>query len=260
MNEARLETRKRGSVMKKLLYVLAGATALISAPALAADLGRMPVRAPVAYAPAPYFNWSGFYVGVQGGGGWGDVDWRYQATGTTAHHSTSGGLLGGTAGFNWQTGSWVFGIEADYAWADISGNTACPNPAFDCRSRLDSFGTARGRLGYAWDRFMLYGTAGAAFGDQNIRTVHLAGVNTPASGTPTNGTSRFQAGWTAGGGLEWAFAGNWSAKVEALYFDLDRDTYTVDNGLLVNARHSGGVVRGGINYRFNWGGPVMAAY
>jgi outer membrane immunogenic protein len=256
--------------MKKLTLVLAAATALVSAPTLAADLGRMPVRAPVA-APAPFYNWSGFYLGVQGGGAFGDLDWAYATGlpggssapllgGTTANHTTSGGLLGGTIGFNWQAGTWVFGLEGDYAWANITGTTACPNPAFNCQSRLDSFGTARGRIGWSWGPGMIYGTGGAAFGDQNIRTVNIAGLAIPPSGTPRNGSSEFAVGWTAGAGIEFAFAPNWSAKVEALYFDLGTDRYTVDNGLLVDARHSGVVVRGGINYRFNWGGPVVASY
>jgi outer membrane immunogenic protein len=240
--------------MKKLTLALATATALISGPVLAADL-RMPVKAPV-YAPAPY-NWTGFYIGIQGGGGFGDLDWTYLSVPGgipigAADHRTRGGLVGGTVGFNWQAGSWVFGIEADYAWADISGSTPCPNPDFSCQSRLDSFGTARGRVGMAMNQVLLYATGGAAFGDQNIRTVQLLGVGVPPTGTPVNGSSNFAVGWTAGGGLEWGFMGNWSAKVEALYFDLGTDNYTVDFPALqtVDARHTGVVVRGGVNFRF----------
>jgi len=254
--------------MKKLTLVLAAATALVSAPALAADLGRAPVRAPVA-APAPFYNWSGFYIGVQGGGAFGTLDWTHVTglvggssalAGNTASHDTSGGLLGGTVGFNWQAGAWVFGVEADYAWADITGSAACPNLAFNCESKLESFGTGRGRIGWSWGPGMIYGTGGVAFGDQHIRTVNIAGLATPLSGTPRNGSSEFQVGWTAGGGIEFGFAPGWSAKVEALYFDLGTDRFTVDNGLQVDANHTGVVVRGGINYRFNWGAPVVASY
>ena len=247
--------------MRKTALVAASIAAFTSAPALAADLRVGPAASPVSVA-IPVGNWNGFYIGIQGGYGWGDVNWTY-AGGADASHRTRGALLGGTIGANVQTGQWVFGVEADYAWADIRGSTACPNPAFACRSTLESFGTVRGRVGIAWSNWLLYGTGGVAFGDQNIRTVQLAGIATPASGTPVNGTNIFTAGWTAGGGVEWAFAPNWSAKIEALYFDLGRNTYTVDNALLVNARHDGVIVRGGINYRFSWGeplAPVVARY
>jgi outer membrane immunogenic protein len=254
--------------MRKLTLALVAGTALISAPALAADL-RMPVKAPPPVI-AP-FNWSGFYIGIQGGGGFGTLDRELigpAGTLATFSHDTSGGLLGGTVGFNWQSGSWVFGIEADYGWADIGrGSVGClaaitGNPNLVCASSLDTFGTARLRLGWAWDRFMLYGTGGLAFGDQSVRvfdTVTGAGI----------GASRGVAGWTAGGGFEWAFAHNWSAKVEALYFDLEPDRFST-TGLLfpalaggavgIDSNHTGVVIRGGINYRFNWGGPVVASY
>jgi outer membrane immunogenic protein len=249
--------------MKKLIFVLAATTALLSAPVLAADVGPMPMRAP---APPPSYNLSSFYLGVQGGGALGDLDWAYLTGvpggssapllgGTTADQTTSGGLIGATIGFNWQVATWVFGLEGDYAWASITGTAACPNPAFNCRSKMDAFGTARGRIGWSWGPGMVYGTGGFAFGDQRIRTVNIAGLATPPSGTARNGSSEFTVGWTAGVGIEFAFARNWSAKAEALYFDLGTDRLTVDNILLVDAGHSGAVVRGGINYRFNWGGP-----
>jgi outer membrane immunogenic protein len=255
--------------MKKLTLILTAATALISAPALAGDLGQAPVGVPIA-APVLQPNWTGFYIGIQGGSAFGDLDWNYATAGgvnlappVTANQLTSGWLIGGTAGANFQVGSsWVFGIEGDYAWADVTGSAACPNPTFSCQSKLESFGTARGRVGWSWGPGLIYGTGGAAFGDQHIRTVNLAGVGFPPTGTPTNGSSNFAVGWTAGGGMEFAFFGNWSAKVEALYFDLGTDNYIVDSPAdqSVNASHSGVVVRGGINYRFNWGVPVVARY
>ena len=249
--------------MKKFTLTLATATALISAPALAADLGRMPVKAPVA-APIPYFNWSGFYLGIQGGFAWGDLERTLVSTGATLSHETEGGLIGGTVGFNWQTGAWVFGFEADYAWADIGRRL---NDCFGvigvvCRSGLDSFGTARLRVGGAWDRVMIYGTGGLAFGDQSV------GVFDTVTGLGVE-RSDFAVGWTAGGGIEWGFAPGWSLKAEALYFDLDLDRVstagTVIGGLVdpvgIDHRHTGVIVRGGINYRFNWGGPgVVASY
>lgn len=235
----------------KRVSTIAGAfvLALASQPASAADI---PTKAPAYMAPvaAPLFNWTGFYVGVQGGYGWGDVEWTY-LVGGTADHSTSGWLFGGTVGANWQApGSpWVLGVEADYAWASIDGQAPCPNPAFSCRSELETFGTLRGRLGWAQNNWLFYGTGGLAFGKQRIET-HLPGGAVPPSGTPTNGTSKSTSGWTAGLGVETVWAGNWSGKLEWLYYDLGDKNYTVDNFLLVRAEHTGHIVRVGLNYRF----------
>jgi outer membrane immunogenic protein len=245
--------------MRKLIYVLTTATAVISAPALAADLGRMPVRAPVA-APVPYFTWSGIYIGVQGGFGWADLERKLLTTGTTFSHDIDGGLVGGTIGFNWQGGPWVWGVEADYAWADIGRTVDCfaaIAPGLRCGSTLDSFGTVRGRLGGAWDRMMIYGTGGVAFGDQDIF------INNTITGAFAR-RDRFAVGWTLGGGIEWAFAPAWSLKAEALYFDVSPDRLsTAGFGLVaeplgIDTRFTGVIVRGGINYRFDWGSPGYA--
>jgi outer membrane immunogenic protein len=253
--------------MKKLTLALTAATALVSAPSLAADLGRAPVapaRAPV-IAPAPFHNWSGFYIGIQGGGAWGELEHTLVTTGTTFRHDTTGGLLGGTVGFNWQSGAWVFGFEADYAWADIGRSITCFEaivPGLRCGSSLESFGTARLRLGGGWDRVLLYGTGGLAFGDQAIF------IEDTVTGERRS-RSRFAVGWTIGGGLEWAFYPGWSFKAEALYFDIEPERLSTGGTLLgallaepvgIDSRHTGVIVRGGINYRFNWGGPVVANY
>jgi outer membrane immunogenic protein len=247
--------------MKKLIYALTTATALISAPALAADLPR---KAPAYVPPPPIFTWNGFYFGIQGGGGFGELERTLVTTGARFSHDTSGGLLGGTIGYNWQSGAWVFGFEADYAWADIGRSVDCfvaIAPGLRCGSSLESFGTARLRIGGAWDRVMIYGTGGLAFGDQGIF------IEDTVTGERAS-RSRFAAGWTAGGGLEWAFAPNWSFKAEALYFDIEPDRLSTAGrpvlGLIepvgIDTRHTGVIIRGGINYRFNWGGPVVASY
>lgn len=242
--------------MRGLNVAAAAAAALVvgAGAASAADLRVRGPAAPAAGIMAPIYDWTGFYVGLQGGYAGGDLDWRFAGAGTRANHTTGGGLIGGTMGVNFQSGTWVFGIEGDYAWANISGNATCPDPTFDCRSRLESFGTARARVGYAWDSILIYGTGGAAFGDQNIRTADLVtGV--------VQGSNVFKVGWTAGGGVEWGFAPGWSAKLEALYFDFGTDRHRVTGPDPVDARHSGVLVRGGVNWRFNWGGgPVVARY
>ena len=238
---------------KKLTLVLAAAIALISAPALAADL-RMPIKAPAFAAPPPP-NWSGFYIGINGGWGFGQARATSTVTGaTTGWFDVDGGLVGGTVGFNVQTGSVVWGIEGDAAWSSIRGSIACPNPAFTCRAANDWFGTARGRLGFAAGNWMPYITGGAAFGD--VR----ASLTGP--GIPFPGQTSTQVGWTVGAGIEWMFAPNWSAKIEYLYADLGTFDCAAGNCGPVPVRNEfqTSIIRGGINYRFNWGGPVVASY
>jgi outer membrane immunogenic protein len=149
----------------------------------------------------------------------------------------------------------VFGFEADYAWADISRRIDDCFGFIDlvCKSGLDTFGTARLRLGGAWGPAMIYATGGLAFGD------HFVGVFDNFTGLSAE-RSEFAVGWTVGGGIEWGFAPGWSLKAEALYFDLDVDRFsTVGLGVLdpvgIDIQHTGVIIRGGINYRFNWGGP-----
>jgi outer membrane immunogenic protein len=198
-------------------------------------------------APSPS-AWAGMYLGINGGAAFGSLDWDYQVGGTADQWPT-GGLAGVTAGFNWQRGSWVAGVEGDVDWAGISGMVPCPNPSFSCQSNIDWLGTFRGRLGWAGNRVLLYGTGGLAVGGVNIQTV-LPGGAVPPSGTPTNGTSTTDVGWTAGFGSEIGLANNWSAKLEWLYYDLGTSTHTVDNNLKVNAAEAGSLVRLGFNRRF----------
>ena len=170
--------------MKK--HILAGismvALAAALQPAAAADL-------PVAYrAPQNYviFTWTGFYFGAHGGGGWGRKDEAISPfvfggalvgpPGTNV--DISGGLAGGQIGANYQAGSWVFGVEADASWADLTGNTACATGivgvAANCRAKVDALGTFAGRLGFALDRVLLYGKGGTAFANDKYELNSIA--------------------------------------------------------------------------------------
>jgi outer membrane immunogenic protein len=201
----------------------------------AADLGRRydPVVPKAPYLAAIY-NWTGFYVGVNGGGGFGHSTWT-----STGGFDLSGGLVGGTAGYNWQTGQFVLGVEGDLDWSGIKGQTtvAC---AAGCQTSNTWLGTVRGRVGYAFDRFMPYVTGGLAVGDIRARPGVLPGV------------SNTNAGWTVGGGLEFAFAGNWTAKAEYLYVDLGTLNCGLACGAAVpdNVTFTSHVLRGGVNFRF----------
>jgi outer membrane immunogenic protein len=219
--------------MKRLVLASIGALALVSTmgAANAADIQRrqaMPTKAPIY---APIYNWTGAYVGINGGGGWGRSD--TSAPFASGGFNTSGGVVGGTVGYNWQNGPAVFGVEGDIDWSNIRGSATC-GVGFSCETKNSWLATARGRVGYAFDRFLPYVTGGLAVGD--IKN-NVAGVG---SSTAT------KAGWTVGGGLEAALTGPWTAKVEYLYADLGRGTSVLGSDTKFNAS----IVRAGLNYRF----------
>jgi outer membrane immunogenic protein len=254
---------REGNRMKKLLVVGIAAAAFCGAPALAAD---MPVRAPVyKAAPAPIFNWSGFYLGIEGGGGWADTrHTNALGAGDSGTTGISGGLFGGTYGYNAQAGSWVLGLEGDISWSgieknfnDTNGSNFCGETiGGHCVTNLHWLGTDRVRLGYAWDRLLVYGTAGVAYGNVG-GTIAVPGFLTG---------DRTHSGFTFGGGVEWAFAPNWSAKAEYLRADLGNNVTYGTIGTTPNERvslKSLDIVRIGLNYRFGdpWGkAPVSAKY
>ena len=229
--------------MKKVLLASACLFAL-AAPASAADLAARPyTKAPVAVASV--YNWTGFYLGVVGGGAWesGSGDPRMK-----------GGFVGGTGGYNWQTGNVVFGIEADGAWANVSasatGAVFVPGigvVAATASSKTDAMGTVRGRIGWAINNVLLYGTGGYAWIDNKL-TVSALGASIS--------DSKFHSGWTVGAGVEAFFAPQWSVKGEYLYRSLGGETYF--SGVLPTGTLNFHTVQVGVNYHF--GGPVVAKY
>jgi outer membrane immunogenic protein len=239
--------------MKRI--VLAAALALSAGPALAADLPAPPPppRAPAAYVPvaAPIYNWSGIYVGINGGYGFGDSSWDLSSLGgaSTGNFDINGPLVGGTVGVNFQTGQFVFGVEADGDWADINGTAGICNP-FTCQTSSDWLATIRGRVGYAFDRVLIYGTAGGAAGDVK-GTFSGTLFGTPFS--ISSDSSEF--GWTAGGGSEDAITENLTAKVEYLYVDLGNGSLscsvaTCGAPVSVPVSFEASLVRAGINFKF----------
>jgi outer membrane immunogenic protein len=220
--------------MKRLCVALIGIVAFAGAAA-AADLAR---PQPVPYYPkapafVPPYSWTGFYFGINGGGGFGSSNWD-----STGSRNISGGVIGSTVGYNYQFGQLVAGVEGDIDWADINGSTtnACPP---GCKTSDTWLATARGRLGYAADRFMPFVTAGAAFGD----------IRASAPGFPTSSTDK--TGWTVGGGLEAALVANWTAKVEYLYVDLGKFNCGLNCGLTTdNVSFHTNLLRAGVNYKF----------
>jgi len=223
--------------MKRLCLALVGLVALAGAAA-AADLSRpapAPYYPPAAVAPPP-FSWTGFYLGINGGGAFGSSSWD-----STGSRNIDGGLAGGQLGYNYQAGQAVFGVEGDIDWADIDGSTTngCVG---GCKTSDTWLGTVRGRIGYAAGRFMPYVTGGAAFGD----------IRASAPGVPTQSSDK--TGWTLGGGLESAFAANWTAKVEYLYVDLGSfNCGSACSGIPATADNVSfhtNLLRAGVNYKF----------
>jgi outer membrane immunogenic protein len=216
--------------MKKFLLASASFAILASGmtAATAADIARRPMPTKAVPYVAPYYNWTGFYAGINGGGAFGG------RTGFGA--KADGGLVGGTLGYNWQAGNTVFGLETDLDWTNIRGTgTSAVLPAFAVETKNSYLGTVRGRVGYAWDRTLLYVTGGLAYGD--VR-------NSAAFGS----ASETKAGYTLGGGLEYAIAGPWTVKAEYLYVDLGNAAPLPVTG--ESSRFRTNLVRAGLNYRF----------
>jgi len=225
--------------MKRIL--MAGAFALAAAgPALAADLPppmAPPPRAPATYMPAPipFYNWGGFYIGLNAGYDFGTAT----PTGTAAtaaglgNFNASGFLGGGTAGFNYQWAALVVGLEGDFDYNSISNTQTVTAGSATFKSNW--MATARGRIGYAWDRVLLFGTGGAAFAPANVTS------SVPAY----PGGSTTMTGWTAGAGIEVALAPHWTAKAEYLYVSFPSATI---NGASFKATDN--LVRAGVNFKF----------
>jgi outer membrane immunogenic protein len=217
--------------------ILTGAvTAAIMALAPVAQAADMPApyKAP-AYVEPAYAGWTGFYFGINGGYGFGSSDWDFPALST----DPSGAFVGGTLGYNMQTGSLVWGIEGDFDWSWMKGDTACAPGT--CETSNDWIGTARLRLGYAgWSNWLPYITGGAAFADVE--------ANASPLGTSAGKT---MLGWTVGAGLEYAWVANWSFKVEYLYADLGSfDCGTSCGAVTDDVNFKTNLVRLGLNYRF----------
>ena len=236
--------------MKKLLL---GAAACIAfaAPALAADLpARTYTKAPAYTAPEAVYNWTGFYIGGHIGGAF---------PGNNSLESNNGRFMGGVqGGFDYQFATnWVIGAEAQYSWlTGDSGGATFPGGTL-VTGNTDQIGSATGRLGYTWGPALLYAKGGYAWrGNDNIG-VSLGGVPVAVTATGDH-----RDGYTVGAGLEYMFAPNWSVKAEYQYYNFGNTTFTSGTPEIVGARFRDDehTVKVGINYRFGWGGPVVAKY
>jgi outer membrane immunogenic protein len=248
---------------KFLLGTVSMAVIGLAAPALAADLpARTYTKAPPAPLAAVY-DWTGFYIGGNGGYGWSRDCRRNLNTGADLGcYDATGGVAGGQIGYRWQQAGWVFGLEAQGDWADLKGsalNQAIASPALTgIGSKIDAFGLFTGQIGYAWNNALFYVKGGAAVTDRRFDYFNNAtGVLTASTGFATRW------GGTVGAGLEYGFAPNWSAAVEYDHiFEGKHDVvFTTPAGTALTGRTSGGdtdLITARINY--HWGAPVVARY
>ena len=240
--------------MKKSLCASTAALALVLAsamlaPAVGADLSVAPIyKSPM----APVTTWTGSYVGISGGGTWGNAVVRNDTIGAdqTPRFDLSGGIIGVTSGFNLQNGNAVVGYEGDTSITSKKGTgfEFPPSAAFNNEVKESWLSTFRGRLGYAQDNWLFYATAGGALGQLENSITGPAGVIAE---------KHWHWGWTAGGGVEVKFARDWSAKVEYLYVGLQDKSYfnPAPNVAFPNnqgVRVDDHIVRVGVNYKLPW--------
>jgi len=237
----------------------------VCAVALSAAANGADIYGPAPIGPGGYKDaccaplWTGFYVGVNGGYGWGDpksklVDMEVSPTPAeiTKRFMPAGGFGGGQIGYNWQRGHLLFGLEADIQGAGIHGDaaTSLGIATASGSTDLDWFGTVRGRLGYAWGGTLLYATGGFAYGGIHDKLTKA---------DPTFGSlsrSEVATGYVVGGGLEYVLSPAWSLKAEYQFIELGKDTLSLDavvNPVFLaelDAHHSYNTVRIGVNYHF----------
>ena len=266
--------------MKKLLLTAAGLLALGAAPALAADLpARTYTKAPPPVV-APIYNWGGFYIGANGGGGSARKCWDLNGIGGVAFpavsegcHDATGGLVGGQIGYRWQSTNWVFGVEAQGDWADLKGsNTSLLVPAglaalgisYSNQTKIDAIGLFTGQVGYAWNNVLWYVKGGAAVTHDKYN-----GITSPALGSFTfDSASEDRWGGTVGTGVEIGFAPGWSVGFEYnhLFMGTRNVTTTLTPIVLVgaigfrNERIREDVDMGTVRVNYTFGGPVVAKY
>ena len=259
--------------MKKMLLGVVGLFALCAAgPAVAADLAPRPyVKAPPPMVAAIY-DWSGFYLGINGGGGSSRDCWTATSSNGVALpnvsegcHSATGGMVGGQIGYRWQAASWVFGVEAQGDWADLKGS----NPSqialipYNNQTKVDAIGLLTGQVGYAWDNVLLYVKGGAAVTDNKYTSFFPVGNVFAAAGVPFNAATDTRWGGTVGTGLEVSFAPNWSVGVEYDHLFMGNPNITFPaSGIAVGRTDNigQGIDMGTVRVNYRWGGPVIAKY
>lgn len=231
--------------MRNIFLMATAFAALTAASAQAADLPRRKTAPEPYYNAAPTFTWTGFYLGANAGYGFG----KFTGAGRTFFGEANNGFVGLTGGYNYQANNIVLGVEADFDWTNMKDRKAVlvgGTNVVDSSARISSFGTVRGRLGYAMDRALIFATAGVA--GANMKAATIITDATPAVVYSGSGDT-FHTGYALGAGLEYAFTNNVSAKGEYVYANLSKkDYFSAPNQISSGA--SLNLLRAGVNYRF----------
>ena len=253
--------------MKKISVAVVGVAVLgFASSASAADMAARPYKAPPPMV-APIYNWTGFYIGANGGWGSSHNCWDFvTATGAVvvdACRDASGGVVGGQIGYRWQAGQWVFGLEGQGDWADLSASrVSLIAPAFSTRSRVDGIGLFTGQIGYAWNAALLYVKGGAAV------TGNRYDIFTTGTGVNVASADATRWGAAVGVGFEYGFAPNWSIGVEYdhLFMGHSNNSFSVVNPIVVGALNRVNQDVDMVTLRLNWrfggpyGSPVIGRY
>ena len=249
--------------MKKFLLATVAMVAF-AAPAAAADLAARPYTKAPPPMIAVVYDWSGFYVGANGG--WGSSHNCWDQTpggifiGSDGCHNATGGVAGGQIGYRWQSGTWVFGLEAQGDWADLKGsNASLVFPGlFTNQTKIDAFGLFTGQIGYAVNNVLFYVKGGAALTDNRYNTYTTPPVVLAGTASDTRW------GGAVGVGVDFGFAPSWSAGVEYDHLFMQDNTYNQmipgGGGLFSTVRERQDVDLVTVHVNYKWGGPVIAKY
>jgi outer membrane immunogenic protein len=261
--------------MKKLLLgtVAIAALGMAAAPVFAADLpARTYTKAPVMVAPI--YDWSGFYIGLNGGGASSRECWTLTSNNAIpivpnaneGCHNATGGLVGGQVGYRWQVSNWVFGVEAQGDWANLTGSNASLAltriPATN-QTKIDAIGLFTGQVGYTFNNVLWYVKGGAAVTDNKYSSFFPVGNVFAAAGVPFNAASDTRWGGAVGTGIEIGFAPNWSVALEYDHLFMGNPNITFPPTSIAVGRSDNiaqGVDMGTVRIDYRFGGPVVAKY
>jgi outer membrane immunogenic protein len=280
-NDFRTFARHRGEFSMKRFALVLSAIVASAGSASAADLAaRSYTKAPPVVVAA--YDWSGFYVGANGGGAWARKCWDvdpftldlrvlppFTVSGPEGCHTASGATAGGQIGYRWQAAAWVFGLEAQGNWADLTGSNASQIALFTGfanRTKIDAIGLFTGQVGYSWNSFLLYVKGGAAVARDKYEGFLIDPMGPLPAGFISNRGSETRWGGVVGIGGEYSFNRNWSFALEYDHLFMgDRDVSMIyDPAFIAALNHNERIrqdiemVTARINYRF--GGPVAARY
>ncbi len=250
--------------MNRLLLGTIGIFAFgIAVPASAADLAARPYSKAAPMAAAAYYDWSGFYIGANGGYGTSRKEWDRSAGGVFSaeegSHDATGAVAGGQIGYRWQSSAFVFGLEAQGDWADLSGRNASTVFALTNRSKINAFGLFTGQVGYSWNSALLYVKGGAAV----VSDKYVGRVT--ATNVAFDRAKETRWGASVGTGFEYGFTPNWSAAIEYDHLFLGDRNNTFTSVVVPGAisrfdkiQQDADLITVRLNYKF--GGPVVARY